>query len=205
MQTNNYENLVEQWRRKAMDFDYRERYEALGLPGYNEGNLPVTYCQTRYEISREDFGIYEAGNPGKKPEHTIALSIYHLFYYSAKKPVNSGRFVPFRDVKRCSPFDPAFKKQILIPFAKAFEGKKERLIAAGERLGLQRIGYSDAGFQAKAFECVPVQILFWDGDDEFPAQANILFDENITEFTHEETVVVIAGHSFDSLIRAAKL
>ena len=37
MQIDNYERLIEQWREKAMDFDYKERYEALGLPGYKIG------------------------------------------------------------------------------------------------------------------------------------------------------------------------
>jgi len=205
MRNNNYDKLIEQWRERALSFDYRERYEALGLPGYNNGDLPITCYGTLYEISRANAVIRDAKHPERKLDYQTVLSIYHLFYYSAKKPANSGRFVPFREVRRCAPFDPAFKKQIVMPFAKAFEGKKERLIEAGERLGFKRLTQSEAGFEARAFECMPVQILFWDGDDEFPAQANILFDENITDFTHEETVVVIGENGLKSLIRAGGL
>ena len=40
---------------------------------------------------------------------------------------------------------------------------------------------------------MPLTVLFWDGDEEFEAQANILFDADITDFIHEETVVCVAA------------
>lgn len=200
----NYEICCEEWRQKAMGFDYKERYAALGLPGYTNGDLPITYYGVPYTIRRQDARVIRADDPEAKVDFQIALAIYHLFYYSAKSPANAQRFIPFRDVKSAGPFDPAFRKQILLPFAKTFEGKKDLLTAAGERLGFQRLALSDAGFEAKAFECVPVRFLFWDGDEEFSAQANILFDENVTEFTHEETVVTIASDGVRCLVGAAK-
>jgi hypothetical protein len=202
--SDNYEACCEDWRKKALGFDFEERYRALGLPGYSSGDLPISYYGERYMISRADARITRVEKPDLKVDFQIALAIYHLFYYSAKSPVNSGHFIPFRDVKGAGPFDPAFKKQILDPFARAFEGKKDLLIAAGESLGFQRLAQSDAGFEANAFVRVPIRFLFWDGDDEFPAQANILFDENITEFTHEETVVTIAADGVRYLMDAAR-
>jgi hypothetical protein len=200
----NYEACCEEWRKKALGFDYKDRYMRLGLPGYTDSDLPISYYGVPYLISREDAGVTRADRPDARVDVQTALAIYHLFYYSSGSPVNTGRFIPFREVRGAAPFDPAFKKQILVPFARAFEGKKELLIAAGESLGFQRLGLSDAGFEAKAFECMPIRFLFWDGDDEFPAQANILFDENITEFTHEETVVTIASDGIRRFLDAAR-
>lgn len=202
--SDNYESCCEEWRKKALGFDYEERYTALSLPGYNDGDLPISYYGVLYKISRNDARITRADRPGEKVDFQIVLGIYHLFHYSSKNPVNTGRFIPFRDVKGAGPFDPAFKKQILLPFAKTFEGKKDLLITAGECLGFRRLAQSDAGLEADAFVGVPVRFLFWDGDDEFPAQANILFDENITEFTHEETVVTIASDGVRCLTDAAR-
>lgn len=199
----NYEICCEDWRQRVLGIDFEERYKALGLPGYTDGDLTISYYGVPYKLSREDARITEVNRPDAKVDFQIVLAIYHLFYYSAKSPVNSGRYIPFRDVKGAGPFDPAFQKQILLPFAKAFDGKKDLLLAAGEGLGFQRLGQSDAGFEAKAFACMPVRFLFWDGDDEFPAQANILFDESITDFTHEETVVTIAADGVRHLMDTA--
>ena len=57
----------------------------------------------------------------------------------------------------------------------------------------EQIKQGDAGYIFHAFDCMPVMMLFWDGDDEFPAQANMLFDTGITDFTHVETVCAVAG------------
>ena len=47
--------------------------------------------------------------------------------------------------------------------------------------------------------------MFWDRDDEFEAQGNMLFDSNITDFVHEENVVCIAADAVRYLSRAAGL
>ena len=51
----------------------------------------------------------------------------------------------------------------------------------------------DVGYVIWAFDMVPLTVIFWDGDEEFAAQANILFDAAITDFFHEETVVCLAS------------
>ena len=50
-----------------------------------------------------------------------------------------------------------------------------------------------------------MRYLFWDGDDEFPAQANILFDKNVVDFIHVESTVTIAMEGLYRLAEAAGL
>ena len=33
-----------------------------------------------------------------------------------------------------------------------------------------------------------MQMIFWDADEDFPAQTQILVDKNITDFVHTETI-----------------
>ena len=49
------------------------------------------------------------------------------------------------------------------------------------------------GYVIHAFPWMPLTVIFWDGDEEFDAQANMLFDAEITDFLHEETVVCVAS------------
>ena len=44
---------------------------------------------------------------------------------------------------------------------------------------------------------------FWDGDEEFPAQVNLLFDRNATDLIHVESVVTIASQLQAHLERLA--
>lgn len=202
----NYQDVIEMWQQKAVIWDFEERYKSLGLEGYQkEGKLPITFYGERYEIDRHDGSIRIAQEPERNIRFETAMSIYSLLYHSKKQPQNSGTWVPFREVKRAAPFAEAFKRETLMPFARTFNGHLEELRQAGEKLGFTPISHSDAGFWAAAFSCMPIQFLFWDGDDEFEAQANILFDAEITDYIHEETVVLIAGEGTRRLIKAADL
>ena len=73
----------------------------------------------------------------------------------------------------------------------------------GERKNGKKLPWSDAGYELKAFECIPVRFLFWDGDDEFPAQGNVLFDASATDFIHGESVVTIAAIGLDRIAKFA--
>lgn len=202
----NYQDVILAWEERAKEWDYQKKYQSIGLDGYTkERMLPLTFYGTSYWIHREDGGIYEDLQMKKKAGFDVAMSIYSLFFHSVSHPRNSGKWVPFREVKRAGGYADAFRRTILEPLAKAFDGKLEKLLEAGEKLGFERITYSDAGFQAMAFSCMPVQFLFWDGDDEFPAQVNILFDAEITDYIHEETVVLVAADGTKRLIEAAGL
>ena len=51
--------------------------------------------------------------------------------------------------------------------------------------------------------CMPVKFLFWEGDDEFQAQGNLLFDASATDFIHVESIVTIAAVGLEKLAKEA--
>ena len=153
----------------------------------------IVYYEQRYAVNRSNGFISLCDDPGVEIPFGPLMSIYHLFCYSKPGAMNSGRFVPFRQVRGASPFAPAFEKSIAEELSRPFDGHLEALRRASEALKGERIKQGDAGYIFRAFDCMPVMMVFWDGDDEFPAQANLLFDANITDFTHEETVCCVAG------------
>ena len=63
-----------------------------------------------------------------------------------------------------------------------------------------KLPWSDVGYELRA---IPIRFLFWEGDEEFPAQANVLFDAGATDFIHGESVVTIASVGLDKIVRAA--
>ena len=128
-----------------------------------------------------------------------------MFYYAKEHPTASGELVPFRLVKRVYPFERAYQKQILEPFARLFSGHVKELREACEKLGGTKLPQGDAGYRIPVYPYFDMAVLFWDRDDEFEAQGNMLFDSNITDFVHEENVVCIAADAVRYLSRAAGL
>ena len=116
-----------------------------------------------------------------------------MFHYACETPVESGKLVPFREVKRVYPFEAAYKRTILRRFSETFSGHVKELSKACESLGGKRLPQGDAGYVLPVFPFLHIAVLFWDGDEEFEAQGNMLFDSNITDFFHEENVVCVAA------------
>ena len=54
-----------------------------------------------------------------------------------------------------------------------------------------------------AFPPVPITHILWGGDDEFPAEANILFDETIAQLLSHRRIAALAGASVYRLMGAA--
>ncbi len=199
-----YLALCDVWREKYLELDRGELQERFHLES-DDGAQYITYFNQRYRLDQETGMIALEENPGKELPFNAVMTIYHLFYYSKPGARVSGRFVPFREVKRAAPFDAAFKRNVLDAAARAFEGRLEELARACEALGGQKLRQGDAGYRIHAFDCMPLEFIFWDGDDEFPAQANMLFDADITDFLHEETVVCVGDELLRRLLEEAGL
>lgn len=202
--TSNYEIACLKWQQVFVNMD-KERLMEL-LP---EIKIEGDYL-TIYHFGRK-FGVHiETGEIiAMEDDLPISISekfnIYLLFHYVKPGARVKGKFVTFEKLKNTSQFKPAFVKSVLEPFANTFAGHMDKLKEACEKIGGKRIKASDMGYEINAFECIPIQFLFWDEDEEFEARASMLFDLGSTDFIHEESIVTIASVGVDRLIQVAGL
>ena len=181
----NYDKVIETWRKKFLEMDQ----EAL---------------IRKFQLEADEEALYLPYFSHKLTFNTV-ITIYNLFHYAIENPAASGKLVPFREVKRVYPFEAAYRKTILSEFQNTFSGHVEELITACRKLNGEKMPQGDAGFILPVFPFLKIAVLFWDGDDEFEAQANMLFDSNITDFLHEENVVGVAADAVYYLTDAAGL
>ena len=133
------------------------------------------------------------------------MNIYTLFWYAKDGARLTGEFAPFSQLKNASPYGPAFQRGNLEPLAAAFAGHGDLLEKALLALHGKKLPTGDVGYEIRPFPCIPMRVLFWDGDEEFSAQANLLFDWSATDFIHAESVVSIASEGARRLVRFAEL
>lgn len=190
--TDNYLMTCDRWREIFLTMDMKELAERFHL-NQDADALYITYFNEQYRLDRATGMVTLEREPDLLPCFNTAISIYNLFYYSKPGASVRGEFVPFRLVKRASPFAPAFQRNTLEPLARTFTGHVKELSLACQKLNGRPIPQGDVGYVIDAFAWMPLTIVFWDADEEFDAQANILFDADITDFIHEETVCCIAG------------
>ena len=195
----NYDQVIENWRLKFLEMDQEELIRKFQLEA-DEEFLYIIYFSKRFRIDRKNGFITE---DGKSPGFDTVMNIYNTFYYSAAHPVASGNLVAFRQVKRVYPFEAAYRRTIIFRLQELFAGKTEELRKACEALGGTLLPQGDVGYVLPVFPFLNIAVLFWDKDEEFDAQANMLFDSEITEFMHEENVVCVAADAVYYLTLAA--
>lgn len=195
----NYDQVIENWRLKFLEMDQEELIRKFQLEA-DEEFLYIIYFSKRFRIDRKNGFITE---DGKSPGFDTVMNIYNTFYYSAAHPVASGNLVAFRQVKRVYPFEAAYRRTIISRLQELFSGKTEELRKACEALGGTLLPQGDVGYVLPVFPFLNIAVLFWDKDEEFEAQANMLFDSEITEFMHEENVVCVAADAVYYLTLAA--
>lgn len=195
----NYDQVIENWRLKFLEMDQEELIRKFQLEA-DEEFLYIIYFSKRFRIDRKTGFITE---DGKSPGFDTVMNIYNTFYYSAAHPVASGNLVAFRQVKRVYPFEAAYRRTIISRLQELFSGKTEELRKACEALGGTLLPQGDVGYVLPVFPFLNIAVLFWDKDEEFEAQANMLFDSEITEFIHEENVVCVAADAVYYLTLAA--
>lgn len=195
----NYDQVIENWRLKFLEMDQEELIRKFQLEA-DEEFLYIIYFSKRFRIDRKTGFITE---DGKSPGFDTVMNIYNTFYYSAAHPVASGNLVAFRQVKRVYPFEAAYRRTIIFRLQELFAGKTEELRKACEALGGTLLPQGDVGYVLPVFPFLNIAVLFWDKDEEFEAQANMLFDSEITEFIHEENVVCVAADAVYYLTLAA--
>ena len=62
--------------------------------------------------------------------------------------------------------------------------------AAAEKMGALPVKHGDAGFEFNLIGNYKMRFLVWEGDDEFPPNAQVLYSDNFAEgFAAEDRVV----------------
>jgi hypothetical protein len=131
-----------------------------------------------------------------KSEKEIPLQeqVLILHYMSATEiPEASGNWVSYREIPGAAFYFGAFIKRAVEPLKKVFGQNLSGFSDAAGKLQATEIENGDAAFEFKILPAVPLQLILWAGDEEFPEEANILFDSTIGRILSPEDVAWLAG------------
>lgn len=113
----------------------------------------------------------------------------------------NGQWKTFREMPWGEMYIQPYTGRVLTRAAFTFGTRIDAFRHAAEKMGAVKENHGDAGYE---FELVPgyrMQILVWEGDEEFPPNAQVLYSDNFeTGFAPEDRVV--AGDILISTIKA---
>jgi len=152
----------------------------------------VPFLNRVYRIGIPGFAFSDTAlEPKDVPIQEQVLILHYLQAGGLQFP--TGNWIAYREIQGASFYFSAFVKRAIDPLKKTFGSNIQGLINAAEKLSGQAIPAGDAGFEFRPLPRIPIQLILWEGDTEFPPEANILFDETIGDILSPEDVAWLAG------------
>lgn len=154
----------------------------------------LTLLGTEYTITHPTYSITPQG--ASLPTQTFLLR----FLLEGKKGNVSTDYKTFREMPWGELYIQPFTGRVLTRAAFTFGTRIDSFRKAAQALGGLPLSHGDAGYEFELTDNYRLRLLVWEGDEEFPPNAQLLYTENfVTGFSAEDRVV--AG---DLLIGAVK-
>ena len=151
-----------------------------------------------FAISHPDYAI-RALDGGAVPP--LPAQTFLLRYLLESRDIRwGGEWKTFREMPWGEMYIKPYTGRVLTRAAFTFGTRVSAFRTAAEKMGGLPLPNGDAGYQFDLIGGYRMRILVWEGDDEFPPNAQVLYSDNFAEgFAAEDRVV--AG---DILISAVK-
>ncbi|MBQ3192976.1 MAG: DUF3786 domain-containing protein [Oscillospiraceae bacterium] len=187
---------------------YEEKFRALEPASVTERLKDVTWdgreffvtmLGRTFAISHPEYAI-RALDGGKLPP--LPAQTFLLRYLLESRDVLwMGQWKTFREMPWGEMYIKPYTGRVLTRAAFTFGTRVAAFKAAAEKMGAEKVDHGDAGYRFDLIGGYQMQILVWEGDDEFPPNAQVLYSDNFADgFAAEDRVV--AGDILISTVKS---
>ncbi|MBU0990903.1 MAG: DUF3786 domain-containing protein [Proteobacteria bacterium] len=163
----------------------------FGLEGEHAFRVP--FLNRIYKVSYPGFDFTDVNDNEKEvPIQEQVLILHYMQGGERQNPLSADR-IAYREIKGASFYFSSFVKRAIDPLKKVFGNTVSGFKKVAGILGGEPVANGDAGFNFQLLPKISLQIILWEGDDEFPPEANILFEDSIGEFLSPEDVAWLSG------------
>jgi hypothetical protein len=177
--------------------------EQSGFETPDKNTLLIPFLDRRYVVNYPQFEFGDPTASDKAIPLQEQILILHYLMAPAMPPL-SNHWIAYREIPGAAFYFGAFVKRAVEPLKKVFGQNLAGFTRAAKMLQPQEIENGDAGFEFRVMPAVPLQVILWAADSEFPAEASILFDKSIGQILSPEDVAWLAGMVVYRLIALAR-
>jgi len=180
----------------------RERIRSLqGRLGFSDAPV-LSILDLR--LSLED-GTITAG-PDDTPCPDIGPALFCLLdrYAQSREVPATFSPMPFEKAHGSSAYAAAFWRRAVLPLGQLWGTSPGRAQEIMDSFGAVSVAFAHRAWILLPLPRVPVYLLFWDGDDEIPASANLLFDTSVPAYLETEQMAMLGELVTDRIVSCAR-
>lgn len=198
----------EHYLSQYQEADPKEIAERLGI-SYDEEQkyFILKFLGTVYQISWPDFQVtHEADDMGFYPLETMtyARTLTIRFLLNGAKASGTGKFKTYREMPWGEVYLRQFDGRCIKRLAFSYGNRIKDYQAIMEHMHCVPVKHGDIAYQLEIFPDYLVQMILWEGDDEFPPSSQILFSDNFPISFQAEDMAVMGDVIIGSLKSFAK-
>ncbi|MDY0039423.1 MAG: DUF3786 domain-containing protein [Desulforhabdus sp.] len=126
------------------------------------------------------------------------------YLLNALSEADSGELITFREIPDGHFYFDAFQRRARDPFLATFGQQPDLFRRCSQLLGGESVGTGDVGMKFQVLPHISIQLALWEGDEEFPPEASILFDSSIEGRLPVEDIAVLTGMLIYGLMGIAR-
>lgn len=198
----------EHYLSQYQESDPKEIAARLGI-SYDEEQKYFTlkFLGTVYQISWPDFQVsHEADDMGfySLETMTYARTLTIRFLLNGAEASGTGKFKTYREMPWGEVYLRQFDGRCIKRLAFSYGNRIKDFQAIMEHMHCVPVKHGDIAYQLEIFPDYLVQMILWEGDDEFPPSSQILFSDNFPISFQAEDMAVMGDVIIGSLKSFAK-
>jgi hypothetical protein len=168
----------------------------------DDGNFRLTWFWKEYVVSAPDFTVRNADTGEPLPSFVQSLILTYLVTADGTTP--SRRWVGFRELPNGMFYAQAFQGYAGNRLVRELQGGVGAFCSAAEALGGEPLTFGDAGYAFAVLPRVHLALVYWEGDEEFPSQAQVLFEDTASHYMPTDGLAVLGSQLVGSILKAAR-
>lgn len=151
--------------------------------------ITLDYLNKSYQIVLPRVSISAVNSKEDVSLKDKILMIHYLLL--AKGTPLTGKLIAYKELPGGINYFPTFSKRVIRPILEHFGTEPRLILNVAQKLGGYKADYGDVAVIINAFKKVPITLVLWRGDDEFPSEGNILFDQSVSDYLSTEDINVL--------------
>ncbi|MGN0978170.1 MAG: DUF3786 domain-containing protein [Faecousia sp.] len=173
--------------------------QRLSEVSWDGTEFTLTLLGRTFAIAHPNYAIRALDDGPVPPLPTQTFLLRYLL--ESRDVAWAGEWKTFREMPWGEMYIKPYTGRVLTRAAFTFGTRVAAFQAAAEKMGALPLKNGDAGYQFDLIGGYRMRLLVWEGDDEFPPNAQVLYSDNFAEgFAAEDRVV--AGDILISTIKS---